>query len=68
MLISKCMISLNYLVKSCSLTIPAIWVEKEGNLHIVDSEIKGNDNKSTIGVISRLGTVYIESSTICNHK
>jgi hypothetical protein len=42
---NNCMLSLNYLVKSCNSTIPAIWIEKDGNLHLIHTEIKGNENK-----------------------
>lgn len=35
--LSNCIISLNYLVKSCNTIIPAVWIEKDGHLHIANS-------------------------------
>jgi hypothetical protein len=35
--ITNCVLSLNYLVKSCTSVIPAIWVEKEGHLDLLNS-------------------------------
>ena len=64
----NCMFSLNYLVKACSLTIPAICIDKEGEMSISDSEIKGNSAKSTIGVICKLGSIVIENSVISDHQ
>ncbi len=40
--LSVCVFSLKYLVKSCRILIPAICVEKDGELNMTDSEIKGN--------------------------
>ena len=40
--LSVCVFSLKYLVKSCRMLIPAICVDKDGELTINDSEIKGN--------------------------
>lgn len=42
MKINNCIFSLNYLVKSCNTIIPAIWIEKDGDLNIKNSQIKGN--------------------------
>ena len=40
--LSVCVFSLKYLVKSCRILIPAICVDRDGELNITDSEIKGN--------------------------
>ena len=40
--LSVCVFSLKYLVKSCLILIPAICVDRDGELNITDSEIKGN--------------------------
>jgi hypothetical protein len=34
--ISMCVFSLKYLVKSCRVLIPAICIDKEGDLYMVD--------------------------------
>lgn len=57
--IANCILSLNYLVKSCNSTIPAVWVEKDGALRIAGTEVKGNDNKDTIGIVCKLGTLSL---------
>lgn len=64
----NCIFSLSNLVKSCSSTIPAIWIEKEATLSLTNSEIKGHDKKNTIGVVCRLGTLLLENSILTNHK
>ena len=38
----NCVFSLNYLVKSCNTTIPALWVERDGTLHLFRSHVKGH--------------------------
>lgn len=43
--VNNCILSLNYLVKSCNSTIPAVWVEKDGHLLLANTEVKGNENK-----------------------
>lgn len=68
MKINNCIFSLNYLVKSCNTIIPAIWIEKDGDLNIKNSQIKGNQSKDTIGIVCRLGTLVVENCVINNHK
>lgn len=65
---SNCILSLNYLVKSCNSTIPAVWIEKDGYLHLINTEVKGNENKETIGIVCKLGTLFVENSMVSNHK
>ena len=65
---SNCIFSLSYLVKSCASTIPAIWAEKDATLNLTNSEVKGHEVKSTIGIVCRLSTLHIENSIISNHK
>lgn len=66
--LSMCVFSLKYLVKSCRMLIPAICVEKEGELEMTDSEIKGNEEKDTVGILCRLGIVNVRNSVISDHK
>jgi hypothetical protein len=66
--INNCILSLNYLVKSCNSTIPAVWIEKDGYLHLINTEVKGNENKETIGIVCKLGTLSVENCMISNHK
>ena len=66
--VDNCIFSLSYLVKSCNSTIPAIWVEKEATLNMINSEVKGHETKNTIGVVCRLSNFNIENSIISNHK
>ena len=64
----NCIFSLSNLVKSCTGTIPAIWVEKEATLALTNSEVKGHEKKNTIGLVCRLGTLLLENSILSNHK
>ena len=66
--VENCVFSLNYLVKSCNTTIPALWVERDGTLQMLRSEVKGHETKDTIGVVGRLGVVVMESSVVRGHK
>jgi hypothetical protein len=66
--ISNCILSLNYLVKSCNSTIPAVWVEKDGSLRLTSTEVKGNLNKDTIGILCKLGTLNVENCVVNNHR
>ena len=50
------------------MVIPAICVDRESELSIVDCEVKGNDIKQTIGVLSRLGVLHIRNTVISGHK
>jgi hypothetical protein len=65
---SNCILSLNYLVKSCSTVIPAVCIEKEGVLSMHYCEIKGHPNKETIGVVCKLGVLHLENSTVSSHN
>lgn len=33
-----------------------------------NSEVKGHEQKSTIGIVCRLGILYIENSIVSHHK
>ena len=48
--------------------IPAVCIDREGEVSISDSEIKGNEVKETIGILSRLGVLEIKNSLISGHK
>ena len=65
---NNCILSLNYVVKSCNSTIPSIWMQKDSYLHMSDSEVKGNQSKDTIGIVCKLGNLYLQNSTITNHR
>lgn len=66
--VSLSVFSLKYLVKSCRIMIPAVCIDREGEVLISDSEIKGNETKETIGVLSRLGVLEIRNSVVSGHK
>ena len=66
--VENCLFSLNYLVKSCNTTLPALWVERDGTLHVLRSEVKGHETKGTIGIVNRLGVVNMQNSVVRNHK
>lgn len=66
--LSLCVFSLKYLVKSCKLVIPAICIDRESKVALVDSEVKGNEQKETIGILCRLGSLEVRGSVISYHK
>lgn len=66
--LSMCVFSLKYLVKSCRVLIPVICVDKEGELVMTDSEIKGNEEKDTVGILCKLGTINLKNCIVSDHR